>query len=414
MHRLYLGESAGVTGIVDVYGTLNMTANNIYLGGKDGVGIGKLNVRGNGVANFRAFSTDRLETGPGSTLDISSNGRAVVAGNETGNAEARIAAGDITGYGVVGNVILTNEGGETTITAGDDPLDRLPEYEDYVGTGDVDLSWINLDSYPSGGDVWIDVWFGTDMTWVMPTDANLPGDYADFVKYVDAELGTIDDGVTVPAPDDGKDYIWRVDTYRDGDPATATPGHYEDIVIAGNPLHPDPNFWDDEIIPALYEVDEGLLMRFTALDDMPPSVVIDTEFTAVAKNVPIQLDITVTDDGESTVTFLWESNDPNAVFRDPGTGLEDNTIENPTVEVNYASRRFNVTVTVSDGTNPDADSDSVGLYVAEDECDASRSGMDLDIPGDIDEDCSVGLSDIAMLAAKWADEYAATVPFLTP
>ena len=41
-------------------------------------------------------------------------------------------------------------------------------------------------------------------------------------------------------------------------------------------------------------------------------------------------------------------------------------------------------------------------------------GLGLDIGADIDEDCAVGMSDIAMLAAKWVSKYAAAGPFETP
>ncbi len=420
-HRLYIGDIAGVTGTVDVYGTLNF-ANNVYVGGRleDGTptgGIGRLNVRGNGVVNLSNFNDTRIPVAAGSVVDLSANGKLVCPVNNLTNSEllAKIAGGRIVGYGVLDNVIVSYDGTYTTVAAGDDPLDRLPEYDAVVHTGSVDLSWINLAPVAPATDVYIDVWYGSDTTWVMPTDANLPGDYADFAKVVDAELGMIDDdGVTVPAPLDNQEYIWRVDTYRHGDPNVVYYGPYPD--------DGDPNTSEE----VDFLVDEGIPMVFTAVVDLPPSVIMDTAPTATWKNEPVQLDITVTDDAESDVYFLWEASDPNAVFKDPGTGLEivletvepfvDYTLtEDPTVEIDYACGPFNVTVTASDSNLLGITSSaSVELDSRDDECSASRLGLELDLVADIDEDCAVGLSDIAMLAAKWASGYAAPIPFVTP
>jgi hypothetical protein len=377
-HRLILGLNTDTIGVVDVFGNLTVTSNNTYLGGyppAQASGIGRLNVRGNGVANMRSFATDRLWTmNSDSFVDISGNGKVVTPLNEVDVANDRIAAGDIRGYGVVGNAVATYDGDNTTVTAIDDPLDRFPAYGELVYTGDVELSWIN-----EAGAAEVEVRFGTDPTWVVPADGNFPPYYQDF-PIVDSGVGLT--SKTVSSPVDAEQYFWRVDTYFDPAPA-------------------DPN--------------EGLMMVFTALDDLPPaSVVIDTPYTATWKNVPIALQATIDDDGISTVTVTWESDDLNAVFDsetyNPGTGIAA-----ANVTVDYASGPFDVTVTASDlSTLPISVSDTVGLYCAEDACDASRFGYDLDIPGDIDEDCAVGLSDLVMLAAKWTDNYAEAVPFETP
>ncbi len=245
------------------------------------------------------------------------------------------------------------------------------------------LDWDNLLGDTEGETMYVDVLFGTDTTYDPNTST-----YADFVKVVDA--GTDTTTVVVDTPTLGE-YFWQVNTYAYGDPNVVD---YDIIPVDPNAI----------AIPVI----EGPIYSFEVLADMPPSVVIDTTSTVTWKNVPIQLNSTVTDDGATTVVFLWESDDPNAVFS-PSVIVED-----PTVTVNYASGPFNVTVTVGDGTYPDADSADVELDCRQDACAASRLGLGLDTAADIDEDCAVGLPDIAMLAAKWLSEYAAPIPFVTP
>jgi hypothetical protein len=171
-------------------------------------------------------------------------------------------------------------------------------------------------------------------------------------------------------------------------------------------------------------------MYFFASDDFPPTVAMDTLPTATWINEAVELDITVTDDGVSPVRFLWESSDPNAVFVDPGTGLEIVLIsggpfdgytltEDPTVAVDYQAGTVTVTVTVADenpvGTN---DSANVSIFVGTDECGAARAGNGMDLagdhPADIVVDCSLDFVDFAVIAGDWQADFAVTETQLIP
>jgi len=299
----------------------------------------------------------------------------------TAALQADIDNGYITAFGEHGN---DGQGAEIsmvvgvdviTITATGDPMARYPTYDEFVEPGTVTLSWVNLDPNNPADDVWVDVYFN---------DYDL--DDPNFYQVVDAGRNTTE--IEVDAPDIGE-YVWRVDTYRYGDPA---------IVAYGDDS--DPN--TDDLL-----VDEGLELYFIATDDEAPSVAMDTLPTATWKNEPVQLNITVTDDGKSPVTYLWEADDPNAVFS------PSNTAEEPTVAVDYQAGTVTVTVTVGD-SNPlgGTDSANVDIYVASTPCAAARSAMGLAAayPEDLVPDCVIDLDDFLRFVEDWLIEYAITEP----
>jgi hypothetical protein len=302
---------------------------------------------------------DGATGGSWSRLDIR-HGTLTVAGDEKAYADALIANGSITGFGGAGTVTASYAGGTTTITS-TDPLARTPRMDAVVPVGDVDLSWINVGTAPVG----IEVWFGTDP--------------ASLARITDPNTALNITTTTVNAPSNG-DYIWRVDTYDD----VSVPGEPNELIV-------------------------GETMYFTASDDLVPSVDMVTVPMATWINEPVPLDITVTDDGKSPVTYLWTSSDPNAVFSPSNTAAE------PTVSMDYLSGTFTVTVTVSDG-NPlgQTDSASVSIYCASTACAASRAadGMDLAIvyPADITADCLHDLADFAALASEWQIDYTISEP----
>jgi len=346
---------------------------------------------------------------PGSLMDVSF-GQFTVGGNRLAILEADALAGRITAFGGLGGTLVIdyNEttSGHTSVTATGDPLNRYPTYDDIVEGGPT-LSWVNLAPNAPETNVWVDVWLGTDPAFVQDeSDPNI-WDYVDFVKIESA----VEDLTSVVAttPTDGE-YLWRVDSYLDGDPCTVTYGLLPDD---GDPNTPEPRYGPS--------VAEGVLMAFFATDDFPATVVIDTLPTATWANKPIQLNATITDPGivHSPVTILWESDEPNAVFKDPGTLLEDNTIEDPTVTVNYNSGAFNVTVTVSDDSivpaGPDA-TDTVDLDCRQNACAAGRNAVGLagDYPADATADCEHDLADFAIIANDWLIDYALTEPMPIP
>jgi hypothetical protein len=89
----------------------------------------------------------------------------------------------------------------------DIPTNPSPAYGMVVPGGAVNLSWTNLAPTTEGGDVWVDVWFGSDP--------------AALVKVVDAATDTPNrTSAAVSAPAAGTWY-WRVDSFVDGAPGGA-------------------------------------------------------------------------------------------------------------------------------------------------------------------------------------------------
>ena len=109
-----------------------------------------------------------------------------------------------------------------------------PEYGATVLVGDVDLSWTNLDPCSPGGDVYVDVWFGTE--------PNITDPGYDMIKVVPAGENTITAQVNAPATGT---YYWQVNSYRNGSPT-------------GDPC-------------------ESIVYAFNAVDDLAPTVVIDDD-----------------------------------------------------------------------------------------------------------------------------------------
>jgi hypothetical protein len=314
-----------------------------------------------GDSQFRMYNTR-------GTMDIT-YGTLIVPGDDTSDIQGFVDNGWITAFGGLGTVIvdynLTNAG-QTTVR-GIHPLNPSPAYNETVLnlTGTVPLSWTNLDPNHPGASVTVDVTFGTDPNKTDPDNTQL---------LTGSTLETVD-ATGIPVEPSGGPYYWWVDTYNGAD-----------------------------------EVIEGDTFIFYVTNDTPPTVVMDTPPMATWVNEPVQLDITVTDDGISPVTFLWEASDQNAVF-------SDNTAEDPTVSMNYPSGTFTVTVTVSDN-NPvgTTASDSVDISCASSPCEAARSliGLADDYPTDIVPDCMHDLLDFAELCSRWLVDYALTAPTPIP
>ncbi len=315
-------------------------------------------------------------------------------------------------WGGTGTPILAEEANEDWFIVcdpADDPLLRVPSMDRYAKTNaTLPLSWLNLDSIPSGGNVWVDVYFGTDATY----DPNT-ATYADFNKVVDATTfpGLNATGATVPAPIDLQEYIWRVDTYRDGDPAIV--GNYTPFPDDG-----DPNTSEDP----LYEVDAGMQMYFIALSDFPvDDVTFDTVPMITWKTEPIDLQATVYDDGVSPVTVTWSTDeaDPNETWTNPVTVIPigpdysfTGVIVTASIAIDYHASQFVVTVEAND-TSPIAVpvTDTVGHDCADSACQATDV-LGLAHDADVVLDCVIDLLDAARLAVDWVNHYA--IPGPTP
>jgi len=86
----------------------------------------------------------------------------------------------------------------------EDPMSPSPLNGATVPAGNVTLGWTNLPA-TTDTNVWVDVWFGTNPTAL--------------AKVVSVGLNTTSHPVSAPL---GATYYWRVDTYRNGTPATGT------------------------------------------------------------------------------------------------------------------------------------------------------------------------------------------------
>ena len=305
---------------------------------------------------------------------------------------ALIDDGKIIAFGGLGTLNVEYADNVTTITA-ISPLDPSPAYRELVPVPEgeiapVDLEWTNFDPNTIGDSVWVDVWFGTDPTWVVDEDdPNLSG-YADFEPVLVAGEDATTVQVNAPVIDGIRPstYYWRVDSYIYGDPAVVD--------------------YDDPETPVIV----GDVFRFDVNDDTPPTVVIDTPDTATWIDEPVQLQATVTKSGPSEVFYEWTSSDPNTTF------FPNNEAKDPVVDVDYAAGEVTLTITVWDEASPETtDSDSMVLYVASDPCDAAvAAGVADAFPMDLTGSCTIGLEDFVILLADWLADYALTEPTVIP
>ena len=211
-----------------------------------------------------------------------------------------------------------------------------------------------------------DVFFGTDPGALSPV-ATVP---ADGLNVTTADVSVSTAGT----------YYWKVDVTVVGEPNTVT----------------------------------GDIWSFEAITDTAPEVSILTPDMATWSDEPVALDATITDDGESTLTYGWTADpdgtgDPNlTVSFDPGA-------EDPVVTVtNTTGATQNITMTLSafDETNTTPVEASVIIEVAVDECAMAKNQgygfLTWDrSPG---RDCKVDLLDLAGLTSQWLIDILPTGP----
>ena len=116
---MYIGDGAGVTGKLDIAGTVNSTGN--FYVGNDGVGL--CNVLDGGVLNLKGFGTTTITSS--STLDILGEGMVISAGSQVNNANTLIAGGRIAGDGVLGDVYAYFDGTNTIIAVVPEPATMI-------------------------------------------------------------------------------------------------------------------------------------------------------------------------------------------------------------------------------------------------------------------------------------------------
>jgi hypothetical protein len=331
---------------------------------------GYINVTNGGLIDVNGGLVFNPDDGSNINLEF---GSIVFNTNQKTLLDTRIAAGKVKGFGGQTTPTAVYASGETTLTA-PDPMNRAPVYTLVLPDNNRALTWTNLAAIPpyEQPDVWVDVWFGTDPNKLNP---------ATYTKVLSKGINATTVTVTAPLVTQPTTYYWQVDSYLKGDP---------EVVIY------DPN----------NPVTQGLVTPFYVTPNTPPSVVINTPPTATWINEPIQLDSTLTDDGNSAVTYLWTSDDPNAVFTPSAT------VADPAVSVNWHTGPFTVMVTVDDGYNDPVSSGVIAMDCALDACQATTAVINLDVlhPGDAALDCKLNLSDFAVFARNWLDNYQLTAP----
>ena len=234
------------------------------------------------------------------------------------------------------------------------------------------LSWTNVDpNLADATDTYVQVLFGTD-----------PENLSEQLT-VPAVVSTVDVDASVEGT-----YYWRVDSYRNGNPATT---------VYTQPVEPN--------------VLEGILWTFDTLSDVPPTVVIDTPDQMTWSGEPVPLTAIVTDDGNSDVTISWthDSVDPNIVVTivDGDTAIPTVTIDKP--DAGLAT--ITLTVAVNDASSPTLiDTASVQIDVYDDACNMARAGQGLFGTYDRNFDCVTDLLDFAGMAEQWLVDYSATGP----
>lgn len=284
-----------------------------------------------------------------------------------------ITAGKIIGFGGQGTVSFDTAPWPHTVTAKHN-MHPSPDFYETVVVGDIALSWTNMEPNSPGDDVYVDVWFGTE--------PNKLG--ANYAQVVTAGQNTTT--VTVNASDAPQTYYWQVDSYLYGNPAVV---HYSNS---------DPN---------AYPIIESVLFEFYTTYDSAPIVNAGVDMITWV-NEPVQLEPTIIDDGVSSLTYLWTTApeaEPNVIFSDPAA-------EAPLVAVDSALGAVTLTLTVQDEFNAPV-SDTVVINVYRSPCSAAVDGPGLDPADqqlDLYFDCRIDLRDVAVLAARWLENYELTAP----
>ena len=164
-------------------------------------------------------------------------------------------------------------------------------------------------------------------------------------------------------------------------------------------------------------------MYFFAGDTPQSYIGIDTPPMITWVGEPVTLEATIVDDGVSDVTVTWSTDeaDPNETWTDQVTvipaGATYPVTVSATVAIDTPAGEVVVTATAADSTLGGTVTDSVSIYVFENQCLATQelAGMPpadvpYDHPGDINQDCVIDLEDLAILASYWTVDYSLSGP----
>ncbi len=302
---------------------------------------------------------DDLSMGAGGLLDISA-GTLIVAGDAVSAVQGYIDNGWIIAYGGNGTVQLdydvTNQG-QTTLK-GVHKLEPNPIDGGLSSPGALELSWTLPDPCVPGQPVQVDVYFTDDLQalqWFTdPASIQVVSKQNVTSVSVQAQPKTL--------------YYWAVDTYI-GDPN-------------------DPVF--------------GPIFSFLA-DNEAPQVEAGADVVTWLQDGSRMgnLDATVTDNDAYTVSWT--------VVSEPNAG--DAVIEAPTAEdasVTFSAvGEYVLQLEASDGEYTGSDTVTINVYA--DGCKAAKSMPDYEpLVGDINGDCVVDDTDLALLQENWLKDNSLT------
>lgn len=340
----------------------------------------RINVN-SGILSLHNFNDTRSIGGSNPASDAGSGidiryGKIVFDGIHSQKLTDELADGRITGFGLVGNVVVEEIDGNTTIT-GIDPMEASPTYdEEDVYYEDVTLSWKNQDPNNAGAPL-VNVWFGqldegeTEPNKTSPL-YNLIVENEPWSEYMSVLVGELDEASGI--------YFLEVGTY----------------------------YWQVELVNLPVPDRISTLYSFTTTDDLPPEVDAGLNVvTWIGKETQLNA---IIDDGDNTPNISWEANPPDGVL------FSSTTISNPKVTIDNANTAITLTVTADDGVN-DPVSDTLTIAVYDDACDAARNGVGeaANYPSDFNADCITNFMDLAAeIASKWLDDYALTEPIPQP
>jgi len=361
--RFYVGFRG--EGYLTVYegGTVNIRSQQLGVGQEPG---------GKGVVKLEGGSLNLLERTDANSLSVyiseasvDFRGGVMTLQDTTANREnlsKAIGDGIIKAYDGVGEVVVDpNETPGWLAVRGVHPLKPLPSDDGVSSSGGVELSWTLPEPSVPGQPVPVDVYFTDDLQALQ-------------MFYNPAAIQVVNkQNVTsvVVQTQPKTRYYWAVDTYVDSD---------ADPVI-------------------------GPIFSFVA-DNMPPEVNAGADIvTWLEGDTRIgNLDATVTDDGAiSPYTVQW------TVISEPNEGaavIETATAEDTSITLAELGE-YVLQLDAFDGEY--SGSDTVTINVYNDSCEAAQSLPDyVPLVGDLNGDCRVDETDMALLEENWLQDNSLT------
>jgi hypothetical protein len=366
--RMFIGFLGSGKLVVDHGGVVNLNAQQFAVGE---------NTNGSGIVELRGGSLNllsnsglplRFRAGANSTASMDFSGRVMTQAYTDARAAVvndHIADGTITAYGGVGTVVVETTEDNILVVKGLHPLNPAPEDGGNLVPGNIALSWTTPDPCTPGEAVAVDVYF-TDNLQALEQFFDPTA-----IRVVNQQTVT---SIVVQAQPK-KRYYWAVDSYvgSDADPA----------------FGPIFSFFIDNIAP-----------RVNAGTD----VVTWLQDGSRTGN----LDGTVTDEDAYTVSWT--------VVSEPNVGdavIEEATAEDTTVTLS-ATGRYVLQLEASDGEYTGSDTVTIDVY--NDSCEAAQSVPGYQpLVGDLNGDCRVDDTDLALLEENWLQDNSLTEEwFLLP